>query len=98
MVPCCFCTACMLLVVVLAWSWESYPPCNPPPCHPFHHKGGGGGVTLTKKHRKYWWVLNGVSNEHSCSDRVFRGLYCSLDMGEGGGGSLNIKVLGMELL
>ena len=28
------------------------------------------------------WVR--VSNEHSCSDRIFLGFYCSLDTGEGG--------------
>ena len=25
-------------------------------------------------------ALNGVSDEHSCSDCIFSGLYCSLDM------------------
>ena len=32
------------------------------------------------------WAPNGVSSEHSCSDRGFGGLYCSLDTGEEGRG------------
>ena len=34
--------------------------------------------------RKFDLVPNGVSNEHSCSDCIFGGRYCSLDTGGGG--------------
>ena len=54
---------------------------------PLHCALNGLGILcLGMCYRRFTMLLrapNGVSNEHSCSDRIFQGLSCSLDT-EGG--------------